>query len=178
MNTIIIEKMENAYTIEKGKYDQEFDLLKWVMKARSLDKTREVISGVFVDDGVIVATDGHRLHMIYSELDIESGNYTIVNSNAKQIILQKNDLQFPEYWRVFPKWQPTKQVYCNGDDNSLLRAVYHDFADDVSYNTAFLHDVYMDNSHVSIFKEENPYTPLCLYDNSRRAALIMPLKID
>lgn len=170
METIIIEK--------KGKYDSEFELLKWVMKARSADATRVNISGVFVDNGIIVATDGHRLHMIYSELDIEDGNYTVITSTQKQVILKKNDLQFPEYWRVFPAWKPTQEVFCNGSNNPLIRAIYHDFSDDVSWPIEQIQDLYIPNSTFAMCKEEKRFSPLCLYDNKSRAALIMPLKID
>jgi hypothetical protein len=170
METIIIEK--------KGKDDKNFTDLKWVMNARCTDKARQNICGVFVDNGLIIATDGHRMHMIYSEIEIDNGNYEVISANQKQIVLRKQDNPYPDYWRVFPKWKPTKTVFCNGDDQTLFRTVYHDFADDVSYPTDQLHDVYMDHSEVSICKDEKQFSPLCLYDNDRRAALIMPLKIQ
>lgn len=37
--------------------------LEWVAKAASKDATRPVLAGVFADDKVLVATDGHRLHL-------------------------------------------------------------------------------------------------------------------
>jgi len=170
METIIIEK--------KGKNDRSFEDLRWVLKARSTDKINQNIQGIYSDGGILVTTDGHRLHMISSDLEIDDGNYQVISANQKQIILKKQDLQYPDYWRVFPTWKPTVTISCNGSDNGLFRAVFQNFAENVSYPTDQLHDVYMDHAEVSMCRDDQQYSPLCLYDNDRRAALIMPLKIQ
>ena len=88
METTVIEK--------RNKYDsftqKDMEGLKWCLKARSKDTTRPIINHILIDDGLVVATDGHRVHLfLLSELDLASGEYEIVTINTKQIILRKLD---------------------------------------------------------------------------------------
>ena len=67
METNVIEK--------RNKYDsftqKDMDGLKWCLKARSKDTTRPIINHILIDDGLVVATDGHRVHLfLLSELDL------------------------------------------------------------------------------------------------------------
>ena len=92
--------------------------------------------------------------------------------------LKKSDNDdYPDYKKVIPipKWQST--VSCNGKHYSLFHEIYKNFANDTaSYDTDYLHDAYMDNSDVSIYKEDRQWSPLVMYDNDSRAAIIMPCK--
>jgi hypothetical protein len=173
MNTIIIEK--------KGKYDREGEKeLKgfgFALKARDPKDSRETLRRVLIDDGLVVCTDGSRLHIFATNLEIESGCYKVITQKSSQIVLQKDDCAYPDYKKVIPvpKWKST--ISCHGSHHSLFHEVYKNYADDVaSYNTDYLHDAYMDNSSVSLYKNERSLSPLVMYDNDSRAAIVMPLK--
>lgn len=176
MNTIIIEK--------KSKYDivgeKELKGFLFALKARDAKNNRAILRGVFVDDGLVICTDGTRLHIFATGLDIENGIYEVVSSKASMIVLKKSDTDctYPDYKKVIPavKWDMT--INCNGAHYSLFQAVYQNFANEcVSYSTDYLHDAYMDNSDVSIMKDKNNnWSPLVMYDNDSRAAVVMPLK--
>jgi len=170
MSTIIIEK--------SGKSDQDFENIAWVLNARSDDKTRPNLMDVYSDKGLIVCTDGARLHTYTPTREIPDGLYTIKTATKKLIVLEiDNDNIYPDYERAFPRCEFKHTMYCNGNKNPFIHTIYHDFADDeCSFNLDFLVDVYMHDSHLSIAK--NPgLKPLCLYDDlQNRAALVMPLR--
>ena len=171
MNTMIIEK--------KGKFDTDYDRILWTLKVRSKDETRQAITGVNIDGGLMVCTDGHRMHCYMTDRNIDNGYYHVKQSTAKMIVLEKDQdgIDYPEYQRVFPSHKPTKRLFCNGDKSPFIRTIYHDFADNCGYNVEFLHDAYMENSDIEISHTGN-MAPLCLYDvSNNRAALIMPTKM-
>ena len=173
MNTIIIEK--------KSKYDREGEKeLKgfgFALKARNPKDRGETLSRVLIDDGLVICTDGARLHIFATNIEIESGCYKVISQKTSQIVLKKDDCTFPDYKKVIPvpKWQGT--IVCNGSHHSLFHEVYKNFADDISsFNTDYLHDAYMENSSVSLYKENKTWSPLVIFDNDSRAAIIMPCK--
>ncbi len=175
MDTIIIEK--------KSKNDREGEKevkgFGFALKARNPKDKREALKRVFIDDGLVICTDGGRLHIFATNLEIESGCYKVISQKASQIVLQKDDCAFPDYKKVIPvpKWQST--IACNGSHHSLFHEVYKNFADDIlSFNTDYLHDAYMENSSVSLYKENRTWSPLVMYDNDSRAAIIMPCKME
>jgi len=85
-----------------GKFDKDFDGIKWVIDVRSTDVTRQNINGIKIDGGLVIATDGHRLHTYMTERELPDGTYTVVSATGKVIVLESNDYQFPDYKRVFP----------------------------------------------------------------------------
>jgi hypothetical protein len=173
METILIEK--------NGNNDRDFDNIMWTLKARSNDKTRTSISGVFVDGGMMVCTDGHRLHCCLTNRELKNGNYDVKSATKKQIILTENDYQFPDYQRVFPKNTSFSQPFhCNGKKFRFLHEVYKNYtADNESFDDDFLNDSYMENSEVMISKEMNRvFSPMVIYDGESKAALVMPCKLN
>jgi hypothetical protein len=173
METILIEK--------SGNNDTDFDNITWVLKARSKDKHKVNLAGVFIDGGLLVCTDGHRLHCYMTTRELASGNYDVKSATKKQIILQKNDYQFPQYEKVFPKNMAFCQpFYCNGQKFRFLHVVYKNYTiDNETFNDDFLNDVYMENSEVMIAKEINlSFSPLIIFDGDYKAALIMPCKFN
>jgi hypothetical protein len=175
METIVIEKKSKNDNLTQ----KDIDGLKWCLKARSHDETRPIINHILVDGGLVVATDGHRLHLfLLTELDLASGEYEIITMNTKQIILRKLDeSSFPDYMRVMPPVDFKTTIFCNDQDTPLLHTVYNKFANDArTYDANLLRDAFMEFSRVSISSVGNSLAPLILYDNVSRGALIMPLK--
>lgn len=165
--TIIIEK--------RAKHDSDFEKISWVLKARSTDAIRRNINSVKIDGGLMVCTDGHRLHLYMTDREIEDGLYEIVTATRKQIVLKELDADFPAYERVIPRPAFTHKTVCNGDHAPLFHAVYKNFADDNrSYNTDYLHDAYMDHAEISL-QSDPGLKPLVIFDNDSRAAVVMPL---
>lgn len=180
MNTIIIEKKFKNDNIMQGELDGFHYVLKARVKAK--EQHREALKGVYIDDGLVICTDGHRLHMYLTDLEIENGLYEVITQKVNQIILKKveNDMQyvFPDYNNVIPTPHWNTTISCNGSHHTLFHVVYKEYANEVrSFNTDYLHDAYMNDSEVSLsYDTDKTWSPLVIYDNKRRAALVMPMK--
>jgi hypothetical protein len=68
--------------------DTAFLDLQWLLKARSKDITRPNITGILIESAKIIATDGHRLHIITNPYpSIPPGEYDIYGINQSKVIL-------------------------------------------------------------------------------------------
>jgi hypothetical protein len=170
MDTVIIEK--------RLKVDPDFNKINWVFKARSKDPIRRNIQGVNVSSGVFCCTDGHRLHAAAVETyDVPDGTYEIKSVNKSVILLEKLDMDFPDYERVFPTFKPMHRASYHGDKSTFVRDVYRKFAaDDIGFNLDYLLDAYVEDMTVDI-SGGGKIKPMVIWDeNECRAALVMPLR--
>lgn len=102
------ESQKNAIVIDRtAKDDINFDSLSWVLRARSKDKTRPNLMGLYSDGmGKFAATDGHRLHI--AEIPdltekIPAGIWLYVHETKEQISIREapSDLpEFPDYEKI------------------------------------------------------------------------------
>ena len=175
METIIIEKR-----YKNDSFTQEaMDGLKWCLKARSKDATRPIINHILVDDSLVIATDGSRVHLfLLTDITLPNGEYEIAAVNAKQIILRKLDeTSFPDYMRVMPPVNFGTSVRCKDKHTPLYHAIYNQFANDIrTYDTDLICDAFMANSTVSVCSGDGCAAPLVLYDNNCRGAIVMPVR--
>jgi hypothetical protein len=174
METKVIEKM--------GKYDTDFETIKWAIGARSTDKIRHNIQRVLFDGGLVVATDGSRLHVAAPERHIDDGLYEVLKETKYMIVLRRdNDHTFPQYERVFPQNTHNgisplnvpgdKKHQANFVLNHVLKSSDHTF--DVEYLLCAcpcgerLH-----------FEQGQGTSPLVVRNEDyTKAALVMPLKM-
>src|SRR3990172_5956668 len=70
-------KYDNVYV------DTAFLDLQWLLKARSKDSTRPNITSILIEPAKIIATDGHRLHIIANPhlSSIPCGEYDVYGVN-------------------------------------------------------------------------------------------------
>ena len=88
--------------------------VKWVCKALSKDPTREALNYLYCDErdrGIhLVAVDGTRLHVFYSEdfecMGLKSGQLYSAKISASEIVLLPSDcrLNFPHWKQVVPEY--------------------------------------------------------------------------
>ena len=84
------------------------NLQTWVLLATSKDKTRHSITRAFVDDGMLVATDGRRLHMTPTTLPDKS---TVLRDGTVLTEAESGNYgTFPNYRQVLPEHH-TKTEY-------------------------------------------------------------------
>ncbi len=97
--------------IEKG-----FAAFRFLLKARSKDKTKPIFTCLFSDGENAVCTDSRRLHMIKLDRDIPAGLYDVIASTTNDIVLHESTAggQFPNY----------KQVLYEGDDKPVKLSVW------------------------------------------------------
>jgi len=91
------------------KTNSQFDKVSWVLRAVSMDQTREILMRAVYDDGYLVATDGRRLNRAKIEpewLGLTAGceltQFRVIENKRSRIILDPiNDgLAFPNYKAV------------------------------------------------------------------------------
>jgi hypothetical protein len=93
----------NQYT----SIDTAFLDLQWLLKARSKDITRPNITGILVEPAKIIATDGHRLHIITNPYpSIPPGEYEVSGVNQSKVILIAAPLS-KDIFTPFPDWNRT-----------------------------------------------------------------------
>jgi hypothetical protein len=168
---------------KKGKYDADFNDIKWAISARSKDKTRANICCINIDGGCIATTDGHRLHVATTERDLDNGTYEVLKETKDMIVLRSTDFQFPDYERVFPKTTHNGiaplQVKSTSDYDSRTQVLNHILKSaDGCFNVDFLTDACQDGQSL-YFQQTDGNGPLVIrnYDYSR-AALIMPIRMS
>ena len=92
----------------------DYESIKWVGKAVSTDKTREVLHYIQITksgkDYIAAATNGQRLHVAKLENKIKPGLYEIETCNAKRMMITEcgKGLKFPAWLQVIP---PTDVPY-------------------------------------------------------------------
>jgi len=170
METIIINKTKEN--------KQDFEDLRWCLLANNPKSINEKVRGILIKDGLVVATDGFRLHLILNNLNIKNGYYEVNSNKVNQIVISKNDSPHYDFLSICPEWKPRNYIPCYVNNSLFFREIYHNFFyPEIVWDTNYVRDAWMDNSIISVSKESSPYTPLCIYDNDRRGAIIMPRTI-
>lgn len=78
-----------------------FDALKFCIKALRRNETGCSLSLLKVEEGKIIATDGHRLHLANVAHDIAPGSYRVERNSAAAVsILLMPTAEFPDYQSV------------------------------------------------------------------------------
>ena len=171
-----------AIIVNKTKENkQDFEDLRWCLLANNPKSTNQKVRGILIKDGLIVATDSFRLHMILNSLGIKEDYYTVVTNKTKQIVLSKNNSPHHNFLNphIFPEWKPEIEVPCQENNYLLFREIYYNFFNEkITWNPDYIRDAWMPGSNILISKDPSPLTPLCIYDNDRRGAMIMPLQVN
>lgn len=103
----------------------ESALIRWVQKAQSKDSARQVLTGMLVKNGNIVACDGYRIHATPtpSPLVDTDGVYQ-GKVPAGDFIAELDeilDVTYPDYAAIMPEGEPVFQI--NVDPKFLAEAL-------------------------------------------------------
>lgn len=92
--TITIEKKTN------GSFEEIHNALSFVNLAINKHDVREFCNTIHYRDGIIIGTDGHRLHQVELDLNrtmtIQNSAYRIVKFNKRTIILEPEGCKIPD----------------------------------------------------------------------------------
>lgn len=175
--------------ILKSKNSNEIEALIWVAKARSRDDLKPQIQLVVAEDDMIVATDGHRLHIYHGSVKgLEEGCYSVARQNENLIELYKYDgdtlPEYPDYKSVLPKYNLKNQKVENFstvlnrqlnqdggwiDYSLLIRSMHKGFTVAHPYFKAAAK--YM----TAYFIGDVPTKGIC-FMSAKRFALVLPLR--
>jgi len=98
--------------IEIHKTKNCFDGMYFVCQARAKDATRHVLQCVSVTQDCIVATDGHRLHILDYQNNYTPGLYDVLVCSKSKIVLLKSEEQgkFPAWQDIIPEHKDSFNV--------------------------------------------------------------------
>jgi hypothetical protein len=85
--------------IEIQKPDTRLEALRFVAQAVAKEPSKYASTYLQINDGTIVGTDGHRLHIAYIDHAWEPGLYEVIKNTKTKVVLLKTDEQI-----TFPKW--------------------------------------------------------------------------
>lgn len=184
-------------TISKAKNTP--DALQWVAKACGVKDLRKYLNHVHVDASKMVASDGHRLHIVYkAREDLEYPEGFICRITGKGIGEQGT---FPDVGRIIPSnlfWHKLDGVTVqHGVPKNRYGVPTIDSKKRVVRLSAFIGDLSLASSYgVSLYLNERYYNDaisglgnsyevaLCgtegkvLFRNESRLALVMSMKVD
>lgn len=176
----------DTWCINNFKGNSDFDAMRWVNMARSKDTLRQNICRIFVDGGLVVATDGYRLHMCVPKMiDTHDGLWIVAKADKSLIVLQRDEsgLAYPDYIRLFNGIvMPNKPFRVHGDGEkdtdmiNLTRIAWDIFkCTGHCFNLKFINDAIV-SQEASWHYWMSCKTLILVTDDMDKAALIMPLR--
>jgi len=171
-----------AITLSKNDNREDFEGLYWVTKV-PCDKSGAIHkTTIQVKDGLVMRTDGCRMHIFAPEADFEDGLYSVARRTKKEIVLIP-DIAFGRRdwgidWEVvFPDVRDCESVYVGGYNMHESIEFYGlcKFFDRV-INYYFFVDVIEDyDEGFETIWNGSDSCPIIFY-NDRRLAAVMPIR--
>lgn len=79
-----------------GQCTVEIDDLDYVSRAMSMEEVRYYLNGIHFDGHGIVATDGHRLHMVKNDTGLQRGNLILPRASVNYILAMAKEQKTKE----------------------------------------------------------------------------------
>ena len=177
--------MATIETIYKN-YGDYFTAMQFVSKAISKEDTRPVLTHIRIeqtaeDKRFAYAADGFRLHIAdISECPpIPDGQYTVIKSTKKELILQKEDDagNYPNIWELIPDAPCVKDFNRNNSFDSFYAHVIRSIADGNGINHKYIKDLDPESHEWSMWYSGKHSSPIA-FKNNTLCAVIMPLFIE
>lgn len=176
--------MNQTYVIEKGgKYSdktKQYETLRWVLRAAAKNgDPHEVLTMLHIENGIHVATDGHRLHMASMETELPDGNYKALSNTVKLIILEKqpDEIEYVPFWNIL-SYQPVNGIkpfdasYSNNHNfSSFVRHIY--LNSEKAFHLDYLKDAYFEGGLRFESAGADYFKPF-IFGNENQIAVIMP----
>ncbi len=152
--------------------DTAFSDFLWCIKARSKDITRPNITGILIEPAKIVATDGHRLHVIANPYpSIPPGEYEVYQINqSKVILIAKSDKLFPDWNRpsiIMEGITPEHEITVDHPTYFYIEILKHRICDIKILEDA----ISKEPMNIKIYGEMQPV----IITTPTRTAIVMPL---
>jgi hypothetical protein len=152
--------------------DTAFADFLWCIKVRSKDITRPDINRILIEPTKIIATDGHRMHIITNPYpSIPPGEYEVYGINQSKIIL------IAKPGKLFPHWNKpsiTQEGKSPKHEITISNPVYFytEILKHQPFNIKYLQDaISNDPMGVRIYGENQPI----IITTNTRMVIVMPL---
>lgn len=173
---VIKRKIVRPSAKKKSLPDAEFDRIMWAIKGRSVDPSRKNICCIKIEPNKIIATDGHIFLISETETEYPTGCYNVLIATWKLIVLEKVDVDFPAYEKLF--------VFTNPPEKVQEFSTYHKDAINLFFYEAFqlgafaiplLQRAYIPYQNIKMEWRGMPNA--LLITAPQQTALVMPLKM-
>jgi hypothetical protein len=171
---------------------KDFELVKWVIKARSLDTQfgSWALLKVLSEDGRLICTDGHRLHIVTLHDPLPNGIWEVQTDKKREISLVLDadpNGMFPKWREILPernyKIQKSRDVFTDGNPDEIrlgqtLAQIIRFLSVDMGVQPRFIRDLGEGNWVLDYYGKGKPFSLACHGDETFRRAVIMPLRCD
>lgn len=165
--------------IKIGSTYSDYQKICWVARALSTDKLRGILNYLCVKDNIIMAVDGHRLHVAHLVMDIANGIYEFMKIK-KEIILSPVDMDidgYPNIWKVVPAdmtgW---KKISTLGDQSQVYTSLVRAMRPDSTLVFEYFKSAVEIDLMMSILVHPEQNTPV-VFQGNEVFAIVMPLRI-
>jgi hypothetical protein len=176
--------MATIETVNKC-FGEYFTAMQFVSKAVAKEETRPVLTHIRIEQTAenkrfAYAADGYRLHIAdISECPpIPEGQYSVIKSTKKELILQKEDNEgtYPNIWELIPNAPCIRDFNRNNSFDTFYAHVIRALSDSVGINHKYIKDIDCENHEWSMWYNEG-HNPIG-FKNNTLCAVIMPMHIE
>lgn len=173
---VIKRKVIRPSAKKKALPDAEFDRITWAIKGRSFDEFIENVQCVKIEPNKVVATDGHILLISEIETEYPTGCYNVLIATWKLIVLEKVDVDFPAYEKLFIFVNPPEKVreFCTYYKDAITLFIYEAFQLG-AFSIPLLQRAYIPYQNIKMEWRGMPNA--LVITAPQQTALIMPLKM-
>jgi len=172
-----------AITLSKNDNREDFEGLYWVTKVPCDKSGGAHHETVQIKDGLVMRTDGFRMHIFAPEADFEDGLYSVARRTKKELVLIPYVVDNKTEWRadweiIFPihrNYETTMAGY-HSNHESVEFVELCKFCDEV-IDFHFFTDVLEDTDEpFEVFHYRDNDTCPIFFLNDRKLAAIMPIR--
>ena len=187
-DVINIDQLTNLYAHFLPAKQKATKVDQWLTKALGKDKFRPYLSNLHVRDGILGATDGHRMHFIHTEL--ADGNYQ--PKTMTPITREHDTFRDLNIKQVIPTHEDYTTIYKVIDRGEMVdkkgKKLYNTVTMDIDGTKAKFNEKYLLEAGIPMISDgtvslsiQDSYEPLLMrreIDGQDVYAVIMPLRID
>jgi len=173
---VIKRKIIRESAKKKSLPDLEYDRIMWAIKGRSLEQSRKTLYCIKIEPKKIIATDGSVLFISETEAEYPSGCYDVLISTWKLTVLEKVDVEYPDYAKVLTFTQPPDKVeeFSTEGKDAINLFIYEAYQLQ-AYALPLLQRAYIPSQSIKMEWREG-LLPLVI-TAPMQTALVMPLKM-
>ena len=157
------------------------NLIEWVSLAKSKEMTRYYICEMHAGDGKLVATDGHRIHVVnLSDVDLDEYLNGYVSLTGAKIECNGT---YPQWENTVPEENLNTDIYLTQSfevkQNDFGTYIYIElFGKRCKFNLKYWQDAVQDNTTCKISKQDDDPNSVIKLTFDDRVAVIMPTRIE
>lgn len=145
------------------------DPVAWVAKARSKEQVRVYLTQSYSDGKYLIATDGHRMHWI--ETDLPAGYY----DHDGQLI--DIDGTFPDWKRVIPQCDSTLDFDATTAELGIHRNSPTYIINGQHFNKAYVDDILNGETKATVsYRSDDPRGPILFDSLPHGKAVVIPIR--